>query len=115
MSLSQKYTWNDFLKDHPEHKEKKTKRTSSEGKKAFESAYKAFIKKYLVSRAEKITKDIAKATKKRDTFVVKVKELRKSDKFARAKDAQLRVGCRDKAIARLNKQLEKTKASQKSF
>ena len=38
MSVNQKYTWHDFLKEHPEHKEKSTKRTSPEGKKAFESA-----------------------------------------------------------------------------
>ena len=35
MSMNQKYTWHDFLREHPEHREKKTKRTSSEGKKAY--------------------------------------------------------------------------------
>lgn len=61
MSLNQKYTWKDFLREHPEHKEKKTKRTSSEGKKAFEAAFKAYIKKYLAAQVERFGKQIAKA------------------------------------------------------
>lgn len=115
MSLNQKYTWNDFLKEHPEHKEKRTKRTSSEGKKAFESAYKAFIKKYLSERSDKIAKQISVATKKRDEIVAKVKELRKAEKLPRAKFVQKKAGSADAAIARFEKQLEKTKTIQKNF
>lgn len=115
MSLNQKYTWNDFLKDHPEHKEKKTKRTSSEGKKAFEAAYKAFVKKYLAGRAEKMTKGLEKAKKRREEYTLKVKELKKAENHMRAKLMQAKVGRQDGAIARFTKQIEKTKAAQKDF
>jgi len=115
MSLSQKYTWKDFLKEHPEHKEKNLKRTSAEGKKAFESAYKSFIKKYLSERAEKLTKEISRQTKLRDEEVARLRELRKAKKKVKAKASQKKVGRRDAAIARFSKQQEKTKAQQKNF
>lgn len=54
MSLNQKYTWGDFLKAHPEYKQKKIKRTSKEGQKAFEAAYKQHAKEYLKGRLAKI-------------------------------------------------------------
>ncbi len=57
MSLNQKYTWARFLKDHPEHKEKKTKRTSKEGQKAFDAAFKQHAKEYLKERLAKIEKE----------------------------------------------------------
>lgn len=115
MSLNQKYTWQDFLKAHPEHKEKKTKRTSAEGKKAFDAAYKAFIKKYLAERIERLGKDIERSKKRRDDKVAKLKELRKAKKNPKAKLAQLKVGRADGGIARFTKQIEKTKNVQKSF
>lgn len=52
MSLHQKYTWHDFLKEHPE--KKGVKRTSSEGQKAFDAAYKKFAKAYLKGRLEEL-------------------------------------------------------------
>lgn len=115
MALNQKYTWHDFLKEHPEFREKKLKRTSAEGKKAFEAAYKAFVKKYLVSRSEKITKAIERTTKRRDERVGKLKELRKAKKHPKAKLAQKKVGRQDAAIARFKRQQEKTKALAKNF
>lgn len=57
MSLNKKYTWARFLKDHPEHKEKKTKRTSKEGQKAFDAAFKQHAKEYLKERLAKIEKE----------------------------------------------------------
>lgn len=115
MSIKQKYSWNDFLKEHPEFKEKKTKRTSAEGKKAYESAYKSFIKKYLAGRAEKISKDIERATKRRNEFVLKLKALQKADKRPRARLAQKKAGAQDAAIARLARQKERTATLQKEF
>lgn len=115
MSLNQKYTWKDFLKEHPELREKKIKRTSSEGKKAFDAACKAFLKKYLAGRMEKLSKDIARSTKRRDEVVVKLRELSKAKKTVKAKAVRKKVGRHDAAIARLAKQQEKTKAQQKNF
>lgn len=115
MSLNQKYTWHDFLREHPELKAKGIKRTSSEGKKAFEAAYKAFIKKYLVSRTEKLSREIGRASKRRDERVARLKELRKGKKHAKAARAQLKVGRSDHAIAKLGQQQERIKAAQKDF
>ncbi len=50
MSLNQKYTWHDFLKDNPDLKKSGIKRTSKEGTKAFESAYNKRVKEVLKSR-----------------------------------------------------------------
>lgn len=86
MSLNQKYTWAQFLKDNPEYKEKKIKRTSKEGIKAFEAAYKQHIKEYLKDRMAKIDKQ---------------KELLKKGKGA--------------SIARLDRARERTKSLQKSI
>jgi hypothetical protein len=115
MSLEQKYTWYDFLKEHPELREKKIKRTSADGKKAFAAASKAFAKKYLAERAERLTRDIARATKLRDEYVVKLRELRKGKKHVKAKLVQERVGRADHAIAQIGKLQEKTKERQKTL
>lgn len=115
MSLNKKYTWLDFLKEHPEHKEKQTKRTSAEGKKAFEAAYKTFIKKYLVERTSKIEKEIERSKKRREDLTAKLKAAHKSNKKLRIKFAQKKVGRTDRAIAGLGKIIEKTKTLQKNF
>ena len=115
MSLNKKYIWKDFLKEHPEHKQKKTKRTSPEGKKAFEAAYKVFVKKYLSERAELLSKQIERSTKRRNEYVIKLKELRKAGKNPKAKLVQLKVGQSERAIAQLTKQQESMKAKQKSL
>jgi len=115
MALNQQYTWQDFLKEHPEHKEKKTKRTSSEGKKAFESAYKAYIKKYLVSRGEKADKAIEKSKARRDVLNTKSKSLTKSGNKKKLKMVNKKIGKADAAIARHEKFKEKNKTVQKTF
>ena len=115
MSLNQKYTWNNFLKANPEYKEKGTKRTSSEGKKAFEKAYKDYIKKHLASRAKTVDADIAKKTKKRDELVVKLVEVNKGKNKIRSKLQQNKVGKVDAAIARSEKMAARNKVIQKNF
>lgn len=101
MSLNQKYTWHDFLKENPDFREKKTKRTSPEGKKAFDSAYRDQIKKYLVERSEKIEKLVEKARAQRVELVVKTKELRKAKRIRRVKEVDRKIGRIDAAVARL--------------
>jgi hypothetical protein len=115
MSLNQKFTWNDFLKANPEHKEKGTKRTSSEGKKAFEKAYKDYIKKYLGDRAKTVDADIATKTKKRDELVAKLVEVNKSKNKIRIKFQQNKVGKVDAAIVRSQKMGARNKVMQKNF
>ena len=115
MSLNQKYTWQDFLKEYPEHKEKDTKRTSSDGKKAFETAYKANAKKYLAERMEIIDREIARATGRRKELVTKSKELRKAKKLIRVKKVDERIGKVDAAITRHQSLKERTKVRQKTF
>ena len=115
MSLNQKYTWADFLKDNPEYKEKQTKRTSSEGKKAFEAAYKKFVKEYLGKRQEQLTKLEAKAAERGKAITEKVKGFQKAKNTPKAKFYQKKVGVKDASIAQYRKQLENDKQLAKKF
>ncbi len=78
MSLNKKYTWADFLKANPEHKTKKTKRTSKEGQKAFEAACKLHNKEYLKGRLEMIDKEQERAKKNRSKLEAYAKRLESS-------------------------------------
>ncbi len=115
MSLNQKYTWKDFLREHPEHKEKGTKRTSSEGKKAFESAFKAFCKKYLDEQQARYDKQLVKAGERSKALGSKVSELRKAKKFAKATIAQRKAGRATAAVAQLAQQKDRAQAKRKSL
>jgi hypothetical protein len=115
MSLNQKYTWADFLRDNPEHKEKKTKRTSPEGKKAFEAAYKKFIKDYLTEKQEQLKRMEDKVAARRNELTKKVQGFQKAKDIAKAKFYQKKVGEKDAAIDRLQKQTERAKFLQKKF
>lgn len=115
MSLNRKYTWQDFLREHPDHKKKGTKRTSPEGKKAFGSAYKSHIKKYLAERTKKIDEQIKRAEKRRDQRTAKLKEYQKAKRWPLARRQQKRVGLADAAIGRWKRQKDRTKLLQKTF
>jgi len=115
MSLNQKYTWQDFLKEHPEHREKKTKRTSAEGKKAFEAAYKVFVKKYLSEREEKTAKIVSKTAEKKKALIAKSTEYRKAGNTIKTATAVRKIGAMDAAIARNEKLIERSKTLQKNF
>jgi len=112
MSLNQKYTWNDFLKENPELKEKGVKRTSSEGKKAFEAAFKTKMKDVLKDRLAWIEKEKTRATEKRDSVVKQMKETKKK---ARRRLLQEKVGSSDKYLHRLTKITDRTKQVQKDI
>ncbi|MBI4212226.1 MAG: hypothetical protein HY540_06265 [Deltaproteobacteria bacterium] len=115
MSLNQHYTWKDFLKEHPEHKEKKLKRSSAEGSKAFEAAFKKYMKEYLKERMNGIERMTKKISAKRAELSAKQKDLVKTKKWPKIRIAQARVGRKDAALARLAKQTERTKELQKNF
>ena len=115
MSLNQKYTWGDFLKENPELKKKGIKRTSSEGKKAFNSAYKTKMKGYLADRAKRLDVSKKKATEKMKTLTEKVKSFQKAKKYSQAKVYQQKVGRQDAWLARLYKEAARIKTLQKSF
>lgn len=115
MSLNQKYTWGQFLKDNPELKKKGIKRTSSEGKKAFESAYKTKMKEYLSARVEKVNMLKKKATAKLGDLTKKVKELQKKKDFSKARIYQKKAGRQDAWIARLGKEASVIKTLQKNI
>jgi arsenate reductase-like glutaredoxin family protein len=111
MSLNQQYTWHDFLKEHPEHKE--LKRTSSEGKKAFESAFKTHTKKHLDGRIASYEKNTETAKKRRAELVAKSKEANKAEKKIRVKQLNAEIGRIDAAAARYGRQIESAKAAHK--
>jgi hypothetical protein len=115
MSLNQKYTWKDFLNEHPEHREKAVKRTSPEGKKAFESAYKDHIKKHLTDRMAKAEKLIEKAKTYRTELVAKSKEYRTAERKTALKNTNAEIGRVDSAISRHEKFKSNTKDLQKNF
>jgi len=100
MSLNQKYTWKDFLGENPEFKKKGVKRTSSEGKKAFESAYKAKIKEVLKGRLAWLEKEKARVTKKRDALTT---EMKASKNIPLRKKLQKKIGRMDSYLSRLSR------------
>ena len=115
MALNQKYTWGDFLRENPEWKKKDVKRTSAEGKKAFQSAYKTKIKEYLKGRSEKIELQKKKANETKKTLTAKVKTYQKAKNFSQARVYQSKIGKQDTWLARLDEQTARLKTLQKSF
>jgi hypothetical protein len=115
MALNQRYTWGDFLKEHPDLKKKGIKRTSSEGKKAFESAYKTKIKVYLTGQVEKVNKFKKAAIEKKKVLTEKVSALHKAKNFSKAKIYQERVGAQDEWLVKLDNQASRIKVLQKNF
>ncbi len=115
MALNQKYTWGDFLKEHPELKKKKIKRISSEGKKAFEAAYRAKIKEYLNARVERVNILKKKAEAKFSELTKKVSQLQKKKEFSMARFYQKEAGRQQAWIARLGKETNRIKILQKNI
>lgn len=115
MSLNQKYTWAQFLKEHPEYKGKKLKRISNEGKKAFETAFKKATKEYLMTRLEKIEGFKKRATARHSELTKKQQAFTKAKNWPRAHRIQLEIGRQDALLDRLSKQSERTKSLQKHF
>ncbi len=110
MALNEKYTWADFLREHPGKKD--VKRTSPEGKKAFEQAYKAFVKKYLTTQLERLERQQQRATEVRNDLVTRLKA---TEKHVIAKRLQARVGQKDHAVAIIAKQIDRARDLQKQF
>lgn len=115
MSLKQKYTWNDFLKENPDVKTKGIKRRSKEGVKAFESAFKTKMKIYLTDRTKKVDVLKKKALEKRNDLTSQVKTYQKAKNFPKAKIYQEKVGRQDSWITSLSKQEERIKYLQKNL
>lgn len=115
MALNQRYTWGDFLKDNPDLKKKGIKRTSSEGKKAFESAYKTKIKAYLTLQVEKVNKFKKAATEKKKALTAKVSAFQKAENRTKARFYQEKVGEQDKWLSNLDRQAARIKVLQKNF
>jgi len=111
MSLGKKYTWADFLRSHPEHKQKKIKRTSKEGQKAFETAYKQHIKDFLKERLVRIEKEQEQAAEKRKELSKSLKATKNADTAKRLKE---RLSAAEAYIARLDRIQGRTKTLQKN-
>lgn len=109
MSIAQKFTWGDFLKQNPALKEKKVKRTSSEGEKAYQAAFKKFAKEHLKSREEKIKKETDRANKTKKDLLGRLKKVDGKKWHLKAKELNQRIGRFDAYLARLTKLEEKSK------
>lgn len=103
MSLAHQYTWARFLKEHPEAKKKKIKRTSSEGEKAFKAAFKEFAKNYLKGRSEKIKKEKERVTKTKKELVDRLKAVDGNKWHLKAKKLNQEIGRYDSYLAKLEK------------
>lgn len=115
MSLNQKYTWKDFLKDNPVMQEKGIKRTSSEGEKAFKAAFKTKVKEYLSNKDQFIDKVIEKANGKRKAIIEKVKTIQKNKEWPKAKFYQTKIGKQDAAISNLVNEKDRNSQKRKSL
>lgn len=113
MALNQQYTWKDFLAQHPDLKAKKIKRTSEEGQKAFEAAFKKHVKEFLKTRLGAQEKALKNLVIKRDKLVKQLSAAKA--KPTRARILQTKVGTEDHAIYRTQKTIDLTKAQQKNF
>ena len=101
MSLRQKYTWNEFKREQGD-KAKDLKRTSAEGKKAFEAARKAKIKDYVKTRVSQTKKDVESAEKKIQTLKTSLKGMQPGTR----KSAVLRqIAQRQRSVRSFNKTL----------
>lgn len=112
MSLNKKYTWADFLKEHPEYKEKKIKRTSKEGQKAFDAAFKQKSKDYLKDRLASIDKEQERVEKRRKELSKVIKEAKAANQ---KRSFQSRIGVVESNIAHFEKERERAKSLQKSL
>ena len=111
MSLNQKCLRSHYLRIAHALKAKKVKRTSNEGKKAFEAAYKAKIKDLLKDRLGWIEKEAKRVTEAKTELVANLKAAKKT---GRKKTTQKKIGKKDKYIYRLEEMTKKTKQVQKS-
>ncbi len=84
----------------------------AEGKKAFEAAYKKHIKEYLKGRMDAQEKTLKSITTQRDALVAQQKATQKP---AKVRILQTRIGNRDHAIYRTRKAIERSKSQQKNF
>ncbi|MBI4126675.1 MAG: hypothetical protein HY465_04200 [Deltaproteobacteria bacterium] len=115
MSLHQQYTWKNFLKDNPEFKKKGVTRTSSEGTKAFEAAFKKHIKEYLKNRLETIEAEKKEARDRQGKLVKRRTTATKSKDWPKVRLLDKTIGRQDSWLANLTKQTERTKTLQKNF
>lgn len=109
MGLAHKYTWQDFLKAHPDLKQKKVKRNSPEGDKAYKAAFKVFAKNYLKERTANIEKEKERAAKSKTALVERLKAVDGKKWHLKAKDLNEKIGRFDSYLARLGRWQESTK------
>lgn len=113
MAIKDKFTWADFLKQNPEAKEKKLKRTSTEGQKAFEKAYKDFAKTYLKTREERVASETERTNKRKTELVTRLKGLEGRRKHVRQKKLNKAIGRYDAFLAKLGKSKASLKEASK--
>lgn len=101
MSIAQKFTWGDFLKQNPALKEKKVKRTSPEGEKAYQAAFKKFAKEHLKARDEGIKKETDRVNKTKKDLLGRLKKVDGNKWHLKAKTLNKKIGRFDAYLARL--------------
>lgn len=109
MALKQKFTWGDFLKQNPEFKEKKMKRTSPDGEKAYQAAFKKFTKDHLKNREGWVKKEEERVSKAKGALVKTLKGVDGKKWHLKAKDLNQKIGRYDAYLSKLSKWHEESK------
>lgn len=113
MALKDKFTWNDFLKQNPEFKEKKVKRTSPEGEKAFNVAFKNFAKEHLKAREAYRAKEAERAASRKAILIKDLKGLDGKKWYLRSKTLNRKIGRFDAYLAKLAREQKTLKEGSK--
>lgn len=109
MALKQKFTWGDFLKQNPEFKEKKMKRTSPDGEKAYQAAFKKFAKEHLKNREGWVKKEEERVTKAKGTLVKQLKAIDGKKWHLQSKKLNKEIGRFDAYLSKISKWHEASK------
>lgn len=109
MSLSQKFTWGDFLRQNPDLKAKKVKRTSPEGEKAFQAAFKKFAKDYLKEREAWIKKEEERVVEAKGKLVKTLKEVDGRKWRIKMKKLNKEIGRFDSYLSKISRWQEESK------
>lgn len=109
MSLAHQFSWQKFLTQNPDLKKKGVKRTSTEGKKAYQAAFKEFAKKCIKDRETGIKKEETRTTKARASLVEQLKAVDGKKWHLKAKKLNQEIGRLDSYLASLQKAKERTK------
>lgn len=115
MSLAHQFSWKKFLKENPELKKKGVKRTSPEGEKAYQAAFKEFAKNYIKDREARLKKEEKRTAEAKAKLVEELKAVDGKKWHLKAKKLNREIGRLDAYLTSLQKSKERTKQLSKQI